>query len=315
LSGIKNKIVSWKGPISDDRQLLVPAGQAIIGGLIEGLNSELPEVQATLQAVSSTVVSEMQTVRDAVNSMGFDIANALSTLRTHAMFTERFIDAIISRIQQKVLEGVSKIVSALSESSPEWARLADAVAEALSRAVATVNDSAFAIADTLLKLLPFLWYIRRAFHSATSDITEALAGLVKVVNDHAFSIADSLSNLRPHVWMTTQAFRSMASNISEVLAGLVETVNEKVFSISEALSQLRSQLSITARAFESSPLRSPTSFAAPQLGMEAVALRPGSVAPTPAAAAAPVINITVQERDVAGEVERVLRRVLFQAGW
>jgi hypothetical protein len=56
-------------------------------------------------------------------------------------------------------------------------------------------------------------------------------------------------------------------------------------------------------------------YGAPRPGMEAVAPRPGLTAATPLAAAAPVINITVQERDVAGEVERVLRRVLFQAGW
>jgi hypothetical protein len=115
--------------------------------------------------------------------------------------------------------------------------------------------------------------------------------------------------------MTAQVFRAAASSISDTLADLIDTVNRSVFSIADALSQLRSQLSITARSFESALLLdSRANYAAPQPGMQAAA-RPSLVAATPPAATAPVINITVQERDVAGEVERTLKRILFQAGW
>jgi hypothetical protein len=115
--------------------------------------------------------------------------------------------------------------------------------------------------------------------------------------------------------MTTQAFQSMASGISEAMSDLVGVINRAVFSISDALSQLRAQLSITASAFGSLLPGSRASYAAPQPGMGAVAARPAMGTVISTTSTAPVINITVQERDVAGEVERVLRRVLFQAGW
>ena len=91
-----------------------------------------------------------------------------------------------------------------------------------------------------------------------------------------------------------------------IMEGLMSGISAEL----PALRQLLASVTATIAS-----LRSPASYAAPQPSMQAMAARPGSVAPTPAAATAPVINITVQERDVAGEVERVLRRILFQAGW
>jgi hypothetical protein len=315
LSGIKNAIISWKGPLSDDRELLVPAGQAVMEGFVVGITSMMPDVRETLQDVSSTIIAETAALRDAVNSATFDIAEALRHLRNHFIITERSVESTMSRIRQVVIESISGLVSALTESGSQTSGLADAVSAAVSRVVEIINRGVFWVANALSELRPHLWITAQAFNSMVSKINEALTDLVTAINRNVFWIANALGELRPHLWMTTRAFQSMASHISEVMSDLVGVINRAVFSISDALSQLRAQLSITASAFKSLLPGSRASYAAPQPDIGAVAARPAMGTAISTASTAPVINIIVQERDVAGEVERALRRVLFQAGW
>lgn len=60
LGGIKDKIADWKGPLDDDRKILIPAGQVIIGGLIEGIASQRGALRAELAAVTADVAGGVQ---------------------------------------------------------------------------------------------------------------------------------------------------------------------------------------------------------------------------------------------------------------
>ena len=53
IGGIGDWIVSHKGPISYDRKLLVPAGNAIMGGLNEGLRDSFGDVKDTVSDITS----------------------------------------------------------------------------------------------------------------------------------------------------------------------------------------------------------------------------------------------------------------------
>jgi phage-related protein len=55
VQSIPGKIKSWKGPEPYDRQLLVPTGGWIMGGLIEGIGRHLPNLQAKLGDVTKMI--------------------------------------------------------------------------------------------------------------------------------------------------------------------------------------------------------------------------------------------------------------------
>lgn len=53
LDWVSSKIPDWKGPLDRDQRLLVPAGVAIIGGLMGGIRSQLPGLRSLLGDVTS----------------------------------------------------------------------------------------------------------------------------------------------------------------------------------------------------------------------------------------------------------------------
>lgn len=53
--GIGKKITQWKGPLSDDKVLLVPAGKVIMKGLVAGVEAEEDALQKALQRVTGNV--------------------------------------------------------------------------------------------------------------------------------------------------------------------------------------------------------------------------------------------------------------------
>jgi hypothetical protein len=59
LTSMTSLIPTWKGPESLDRKLLVPAGKAIMGGLIQSIESEIPTLRATLAAVTDEVATAL----------------------------------------------------------------------------------------------------------------------------------------------------------------------------------------------------------------------------------------------------------------
>jgi phage-related protein len=55
LSELTGMLPDWKGPESTDKKLLVKPGQWIIGGLIEGLDSMIPQVEKTLSGLTTDI--------------------------------------------------------------------------------------------------------------------------------------------------------------------------------------------------------------------------------------------------------------------
>ena len=56
VGGIASTIASLKGPLSKDRTLLVPAGNAIMQGLNDSLRAGMPSLASTLADVSGTII-------------------------------------------------------------------------------------------------------------------------------------------------------------------------------------------------------------------------------------------------------------------
>jgi TP901 family phage tail tape measure protein len=55
LDKVTRLIPDWKGPIEDDRRLLIPAGEAIMGGLMTGMQGQLGQLRQTAAQVSATI--------------------------------------------------------------------------------------------------------------------------------------------------------------------------------------------------------------------------------------------------------------------
>ena len=55
IKGLGAWIAAHKGPISVDRQLLIPAGKAIMTGLQNGMKSQIPDLQSTLGDVTNQI--------------------------------------------------------------------------------------------------------------------------------------------------------------------------------------------------------------------------------------------------------------------
>lgn len=80
IGGIGDWIVSHKGPISYDRKLLVPAGNAIMGGLNEGLQDSFGDVKETVSDITGLFDPindiDAQANVSAVNSMASSVTPA-----------------------------------------------------------------------------------------------------------------------------------------------------------------------------------------------------------------------------------------------
>lgn len=61
LTSMTSLIPSWKGPMSLDRVLLVPTGEAIMGGLIRSIESKVPELESVLRGVTATIGGAFET--------------------------------------------------------------------------------------------------------------------------------------------------------------------------------------------------------------------------------------------------------------
>jgi phage-related protein len=59
-SSITSMIPDWKGPMSVDIKLLAPSGQALMGGLMTGIDSQLPALHAQLTGVTKSVTNDVK---------------------------------------------------------------------------------------------------------------------------------------------------------------------------------------------------------------------------------------------------------------
>lgn len=64
LTSMTSLIPTWKGPESLDRKLLVPAGLAIMGGLIKSIESQIPTLRSTLAMVTNEVTTALNPAVD-----------------------------------------------------------------------------------------------------------------------------------------------------------------------------------------------------------------------------------------------------------
>lgn len=82
LNALKNAIVGWKGPPSEDAVLLTRSGELIIEGLIRGFNNRLAHVKAALSGITGEILKIQQAAEDRSNAAALvDAQQAVAAAR------------------------------------------------------------------------------------------------------------------------------------------------------------------------------------------------------------------------------------------
>lgn len=118
ISGIADWIKAHKGPISYDRKLLIPAGQAIMEGLNNGLTGEFASVQSNVSTMAERIANAATVTIPEINTNGFSqslsafnsqldnssigVNSRLSASNTFNASSRSFEDQITTLIEQAV---------------------------------------------------------------------------------------------------------------------------------------------------------------------------------------------------------------------
>ena len=118
ISGIADWIKAHKGPISYDRKLLVPAGQAIMEGLNNGLTGEFASVQSNVSTMAERIANAATVTIPEINTNGFSqslsafnsqldnssigVNSRLSASNTFNASSRSFEDQVTTLIEQAI---------------------------------------------------------------------------------------------------------------------------------------------------------------------------------------------------------------------
>lgn len=118
VSGIADWIKAHKGPISYDRKLLIPAGQAIMEGLNNGLTGEFASVQSNVSTMAERIANAATVTIPEINTNGFSqslsafnsqldnssigVNSRLSASNTFNASSRSFEDQVTTLIEQAV---------------------------------------------------------------------------------------------------------------------------------------------------------------------------------------------------------------------
>lgn len=124
VSGIAGWIKSHKGPISYDRRLLIPAGQAIMHGLNRGLVNGFDNVQSTILNITDSIANtnialpsvdtscfndSINFISNRMNDMGMNINGSLSSTATIDNANSRAFQARMEAMMQQTIDKLDNV--------------------------------------------------------------------------------------------------------------------------------------------------------------------------------------------------------------